>query len=76
MNRVIITKYHGPAYYRGSRISAKDSEGNKIIIPYDCALNSEANHRNAAKKLCEKLGWPKRMQGGVIDKGYAFVLRF
>lgn len=52
--QAIVTKYHGPTNYRGSRISAKADAG-RVTVPYD---HAESNpHDVAALALCSKLGW-------------------
>lgn len=49
---VIITRYIGPTNHRGSRVSASHKRDNetiiRVLIPWDDALSSEANHRAAA----------------------------
>ena len=72
--KAIETKYHGPTNSRGSRFSAKDSDGNRVTLPHDYALNSYANHEAAAVALVQKMGWgPARIIGGATREGYAFV---
>jgi hypothetical protein len=51
--QAIITNYVGPRGVKGSRITATASAG-RVVIDYDDALCSEANHAAAAKKLCAK----------------------
>lgn len=46
--KAIETRYHGPTDTRGSRISAFDSDGNRVSIPYPYELSGEAVHRKAA----------------------------
>ena len=53
--KAIVTKYHGPTDFKGARISASDSDGNRVIVSYDHASN--APHREAAKALCKKMNW-------------------
>lgn len=71
--KAIVTKYHGPGNVRGSRFSASDEDGNKVFASYDYALNSDANHAAAARKLCEKLNWGGRLIGGGLGNGMAWV---
>lgn len=54
--QAIITKYLGPTDTRGSRIKATAAAGS-VTLSYDCALDSDGNHRAAAEALCVKLGW-------------------
>lgn len=68
MRQAIVTKYLGPTNFRGSRIKASAYAGS-IIVDYDCALNSERNHLEAAKKLANKYGWSgKWLAGGMPDE--------
>ena len=73
--KAITTKYHGPTDTRGSRISASDSDGNRVSIPYDYELDSEEAHRRAAIAFCSKMKWSgaDTMVGGSIKDGYVFV---
>ena len=71
--KAILTKYHGPTNFRGSRISAVDSDRNRVTISYDDALNSEDAHRKAAEALAAKMGWPGKLAGGGVRGGYAWV---
>jgi hypothetical protein len=57
--QAIRTRYHGPSNVRGSRISAK-CEARTIYVSYDHALNSEENHRSAARELVRVMDWGKR----------------
>ena len=57
----IITKYHGPTNYRGSRISATVRDGldwkRRVSVPYphEASATGDAAHRVAAVAMCEKL---------------------
>ena len=65
----IVTKYHGPTDTRGARISATSAGGVRIYRPLDYAVDADANHREAARQLCVKLGWSGQMIGGTIPGG-------
>lgn len=54
--QAIRTKYCGPTNTRGSRIQAS-CEAKTIYVPYNHALNSDANHRAACEALLRALGW-------------------
>ena len=58
---IIRTAYIGPTNHRPSRISAthqRDSERTyRVMLPWDHALNSEANHQAAAEALLARF-WP------------------
>ncbi len=71
--KAISTKYHGPTNTRGSRISANDSDGNRVSIPYPHELSGEDVHRKAAQTLCNKMNWPGKLVGGAVKNGYVFV---
>ena len=68
--KAIITKYHGPTNTRGSRISATDSDGNRVSIsyPYD-----RDPHRAAAAALCAKMRWSGTLVQGGTSNGAVFV---
>lgn len=72
--QAIETRFFGPTETRGSRIRAS-CEGGSLYVPYDHALDREANHREACKRLCEKLCWDSdRFFGGWLASGqYAWV---
>jgi hypothetical protein len=80
MFQAIVTKYHGPTNYKGSRISARADAG-RIVVPYDHALNIGENHAAAAQVLAERLGWTvtegyAALAGGALpgNAGYCFVM--
>lgn len=51
--QAIQTKYLSPTNTKGARIKATCARGT-VIIPWDHALNTDKNHRLAAKQLCAK----------------------
>lgn len=71
--KAIVTKYHGPTDFRGSRISVDDGDGNKVFYAHQSALSSEANHRKAAIALCTKMNWHGRLAEGHTKDGMVFV---
>ena len=76
--KAIQTVYHGPTDTRGSRIIAS-CDGGRIIMGYQHELNSEGNHREAAQKLCIKMGWCRGdfsdlHTGFLVNGTYAHVL--
>ena len=71
--KAITTKYIGPSNVKGSRISASDGDGNRAIVSYDCALNSDENHAKAAETLLKKMSWDGEMVGGWTKDGMAWV---
>lgn len=54
--QAIVTKFISPTDFKGSRIKAAASAGS-VEVTWDDELNVEDNHRKAAFKLQEKLGW-------------------
>ena len=65
----ITSKYHGPTNTRGSCVRAT-ANGHMVTVPWASELDSEANHREACKRLCDKLGWDAdRFFGGAMDDG-------
>lgn len=71
--KAILTKYHGPTYTRGARISASDEDGNKVYISYPYELSGEAVHRKAAEALKAKMNWQGDLVSGSLKNGYVFV---
>lgn len=71
--KAITTKYHGPTNTKGSRVSATDSDGNKVIVSYDSSLDSENAHAQAVVKLCKNMNWHGALIVGSIKSGYVFV---
>lgn len=78
--QAILTRYFGPTNTRGSYIKAS-CEAKTIKVPWDHALNVDDNHRAAAEKLRDMLGWVEAYYGDMVggglpkpvDSGYAFV---
>src|SRR5690606_28414587 len=75
--RTIRTKFHGPTNARGARISARDTDGNRVSIPYPHdAKRGEGAHSRAALELCHKMGWKGQLIGGALDSsGFVFVFQ-
>jgi hypothetical protein len=71
--KAIVTKYHGPTNFKGSRITATDEDGNRITISYPHELSGEDVHRAAAQALCDKMKWTGQLVGGSLKNGYVFV---
>ena len=71
--KAITTKYHGPGNVRGSKVSANDSDGNRVIVHYCDNLSSLENHQKAAAALCKKMGWHGELCTGGIKGGYVHV---
>ena len=74
--QAIQTKWYGPTNHQGSRIVAK-CDARRITIPYDHALSVSDNHRKAAEKLLDLMGWSGKMHSGVLPDGaHAHVIVF
>lgn len=71
--KAITTKFHGPSNVKGSRYSATDGDGNRVILPTDYALGSERNHDRAAIALCMKMKWDGPLMGGTTKDGRAYT---
>lgn len=71
--KAILTIYHGPTDFRGSRIIASEPDGKRLIMSYDHSLNSEECHRKAAYMLRDRLGWKGELVTGGLKRGYCHV---
>lgn len=73
--KAITTKYIAPSNSKGSRISATDEDGNRVIIAKHFDTENEDQHRRAAEALCDKMKWDGKetltMAG--IKGGYVFI---
>ncbi len=77
--QAVRTKYFGPGNVRGARVKATCA-ARSIAVPWNHALNSEANHRAAAERLITVLGWNREeyygrlFSGQLADGSYVHVL--
>lgn len=71
--KAITTKYHGPTNTRGSRYSASDCDGNKVVLTTDFTLGAEENHDKAAIALLNKMRWGGNLMRGSLKSGYVYV---
>ena len=70
----ITTKYHGPSATKGSRISATDNDGNRVMISKDLSMSDDGGHADAARALCRKMNWHGEMVTGWLKPGqHVFV---
>ena len=67
--KAIQTRYHAPTNVRGARISAFDSDKNRVSLPYPYEDRSSLAHAAAAIALCKKMRWTGTLQGGYLPKG-------
>lgn len=72
--QAIETEYRGPTETRGSRIIVRAEVG-RMSVPWDYALNVEANHDAAARAFIAKWGWHGTwIRGGSANgKGCVYV---
>jgi len=71
--KAIKTKYHAPTDHKPARISARDQDKNKVMLPWDYSLDSESNHQLAARTLCKKMGWGDTIVGGGYNNSMFWV---
>lgn len=78
--KAIITRFHGPTNYRGSRIAACAEGVQRLYLPYDHSLSPDENHYAAAYALAQRQGWLQpghTLAGGGLPNGrgnaYVFV---
>ena len=69
----ILTKYVPCTNFRPSRVKAYTTNGHRLMVSWDDALNADENYLAAAKALAEKMGWDGEWIGGGTDSGYVFV---
>lgn len=72
--KAIKTKFVPATNYRGSRVSASDENGNRIIISWDHRLDALDNHRSAAQMLCNKMNWDNAFITGSLRHCYVHVM--
>lgn len=74
--KTIQTKYLGPTNFKGSRIKAWDDVGNQILLGWRCEKNSDENHIEAVKALCNKLNIPiKEIITGSIKDSLVHIIK-
>jgi len=72
--QTIITKYLPATNSRGSRIKATTTGGTSVTVPYDHALDVQAAHDKAFRKLAEKMGWQDHeWHAGSLTTGFCYV---
>ena len=71
---IVTTKYLEPINNRGSRVKATlGSES--ITVHYQSSMDPSEMHMIAAERLLAEMEIKyKRLKGGEIDKGYAFLV--
>jgi hypothetical protein len=71
--KAIFTKFHGPSNVKGSRISATDEDGNRVMVSSDHALSQDGRHDKAALALCQKMRWTGVLIRGGLKGGNVYV---
>lgn len=71
--KAIVVKYHSPGYSKGSRYSASDSDGNRVIVSSSSALSYDDNKRHAAIALCNKMKWTGTLHAGEAKIGGKYM---
>ena len=69
--KAIETHYLGATNFKGSRIVASDSDGNRVCVGYDHGASDP--HEVAARALCAKMGWSGKLTSGHTKRGKVFV---
>lgn len=69
MYQAITTKYLSATNHRGERVKATAQAGS-VTVSWDYELNTEANHKAAAKALSDKMGWDGSVHG-VFGRRYS-----
>lgn len=71
--KAIHVRYRGPTGSSGSRLIASESDGKRVSVPYDHALDDYGNYERAAYDLAKRMGWSGRLIGGSYKGDYFFV---
>lgn len=75
MRLAITTRYRGATKSNGARILASCADG-RIHVPWDYALDPEANHLAAARALVRRLEWsglPRFLDPPDLERSGVFV---
>lgn len=72
--QAIRTRWKCPTNTQGSRIVVS-CRAKRMTVGWDYALNIEDNHRAAAQRLLERLGWDGMWVGGVTGSGEMCFVR-
>lgn len=68
MTQAIVTRWLGPTNTKGARIRATTDAGS-VSVPYDHALDADANHSKAAAFAAKKLQWFGEWHGASLPSG-------
>lgn len=73
--QALSTRYLGPTDHRGARVKVSAERGS-VVVPWDDALDTAANHCRAALRALERWEWSGRWVGGSSTsnpRGFIFV---
>lgn len=67
----VVTTYHGPTNYHGSRITVRraDGGGKRITVGWDHSLGTTENHAAAVREYLSLMGWGGRWTVGSTRTG-------
>jgi len=68
MSQAIVTKFLSPTNTKGTRIKATCAAGS-LTLNWEYEESSEENHRLAAQKLRDRLGWSGSLISGCLPDG-------
>jgi hypothetical protein len=68
LRNCIVTTFHGPTNFRGSRIRAVGG-GESVVAPFDHALDSTDAHEGAARMVQQRLQWKGELVGTWVKCG-------
>jgi hypothetical protein len=64
--QAIMTRHLSPSNVRGAHVKATTSAGS-VTLPWNHALNADANHLAAARALADKFAWQGVLIGGGLS---------
>lgn len=73
--KAIRTRYSGPTNTRPSKITATDSDGNRVTVSYSTAEDWGDPHEYVAYLLMQKMGWSNELFGGGFGHDQYWTMR-
>ena len=71
--KAIKTTVYGPTNVNGTRISATDEDGNRVILNWDHSLDGLGNSKKAVAAFLKKLNWPGHWICGGLKNHFVWV---
>ncbi len=71
--KAITTRYLSATNFKGARVVATADPKHRVCVNWDDDLSDEMNHREAARKLAQKLDWHGVMVTGHNHKTQVHV---